>query len=110
MSYTDFVTKNIVAPLSMSSSTFSASAAASTGLLAHAHTDAFGPFWGTATKIGYTGGLITSSEDITKWIAMPLNEVVDPVYGRTVVPASVHRNPSHDDCYGVLPDMEHADA
>ncbi len=62
----------------MSSSAFSASAAASTGLLAS------GPVWETATTLGWPCTL-------TKWIAMLLNEGVDQVYGRTVVPASVHR-------------------
>ncbi|RPD53640.1 beta-lactamase/transpeptidase-like protein [Lentinus tigrinus ALCF2SS1-7] len=97
MSYPEFVTQRILVPLSMSSSTYFPSAAASTGLLAHTHTDTgrrIPPLVGEAEGerfATYASGLITSAKEMTSWLAMLLNEGVDPVSGKTVVPLDVYR-------------------
>ncbi|KAI0752773.1 beta-lactamase/transpeptidase-like protein [Daedaleopsis nitida] len=93
-SYASFVESRIFDPLNMTSSSFSPYKAAKTGRLTQTWTRGSRriPFWfpdDVAELFAGAGGIISSAVDMTKWLATLLNEGVDPVTNRTVVPPSV---------------------
>ncbi len=94
-SYADFVTERIFRPLRMSSTTFWPSEAQRSGKLTERWTKdgRLIPFWFddemTVLK-GGPGGVISSAEDLVKWLAVWLNKGVDPVSGQTIFPESVY--------------------
>ncbi|KAI1795412.1 beta-lactamase/transpeptidase-like protein [Ganoderma leucocontextum] len=94
MPYAEFVAQRLFKPLGMSTSTFSPTAANDSGLLTHTWT-AFGrriPFWFDESiahlKAG-PGGIISSAEDMVRWLSVLLNEGEDPTTNKTVIPKSV---------------------
>ncbi|EJF60227.1 beta-lactamase/transpeptidase-like protein [Dichomitus squalens LYAD-421 SS1] len=93
-SYSDFVERRLFKPLGMTTSTFSPSAANSSGLLTDTWAK-FGrqiPFWFDDSvgelKAG-AGGVISSAQDMVKWLAVLLNEGQHPATNKTVIPKSV---------------------
>ncbi|EJF60228.1 beta-lactamase/transpeptidase-like protein [Dichomitus squalens LYAD-421 SS1] len=93
-SYPDFVEDRLFRPLGMRTSTFSYSVANTSGLLTDSWTG-FGrriPFWLDDSvrefKAG-AGGVISSAQDMVKWLAVLLNEGQDPATNKTVIPKSV---------------------
>ncbi|TFK90155.1 beta-lactamase/transpeptidase-like protein [Polyporus arcularius HHB13444] len=94
-SYADFVTERIFRPLRMSSTTFWPSEAQRSGKLTERWTKdgRLIPFWFddemTVLK-GGPGGVISSAEDLVKWLAVWLNKGVDPLSGQTIFPESVY--------------------
>ncbi|KAI0708815.1 beta-lactamase/transpeptidase-like protein [Cerioporus squamosus] len=94
-SYVDFVAERILNPLGMSSTTFWPSEAQRSGKLTERWTKdgRLIPFWFddgmTILKAG-PGGIISSAEDMVKWLAVWLNKGVDPASGKTVFPESVY--------------------
>ncbi|KAM5537978.1 hypothetical protein V8D89_008454 [Ganoderma adspersum] len=94
MSYQTFVSSRILAPLNMSSTTLSPSKAAQTGRLTQTWTRGVRriPFWFSdevADLFSGAGGIISSAEDMTKWLAVLLNEGVVPMTNTTIIPVSV---------------------
>ncbi|TBU44391.1 beta-lactamase/transpeptidase-like protein [Dichomitus squalens] len=94
MSYQSFASSRIFAPLHMNSTTFSPSKAAKTGRLTQTWTRGVRrvPFWFSdevADLFAGAGGIISSAEDVTKWLAVLLNKGVDPLTTATIIPASV---------------------
>ncbi|GBE87232.1 beta-lactamase/transpeptidase-like protein [Sparassis crispa] len=87
--YTAFASNRIFAPLNMSTTTFWPQEAAPR--LTQSWTN-FGrrvPFWFPDEMVELNagpGGVISSAEDMVKWVATLLNEGVDPVTNRTIVP------------------------
>ncbi|KAI0695190.1 beta-lactamase/transpeptidase-like protein [Cerioporus squamosus] len=91
--YPSFVQSRIFDPLNMSSTTFSPSAAAKTGRLTQTWTRGSRrvPYWfpdEVAELFAGAGGIISSAEDMTKWLAVLLNEGIDPTTNRTIIPSS----------------------
>ncbi|KAI1786346.1 beta-lactamase/transpeptidase-like protein [Ganoderma leucocontextum] len=94
VTYQSFVSSRILAPLNMSSTTFSPSEAAKTGRLTQTWTRGVRriPFWFSnevADLFAGAGGIISSAEDMTNWLAVLLNEGVDPLTNATIIPPSV---------------------
>ena len=93
--YAEFAEERIFKPLDMSSTTFSPSKAQGSGKLSDSWTKDGRriPFWFDddmiALKAG-AGGVISSTEDMVKWLAVWLNEGVDPVSGEQLFPKSVY--------------------
>ncbi|RPD57950.1 beta-lactamase/transpeptidase-like protein [Lentinus tigrinus ALCF2SS1-6] len=90
-SYPSFVQSRIFDPLNMTSSTFSPSAAAQTGRLTQSWTRGSQrvPFWfpdEVAQLFAGAGGIISNADDMTKWLAVLLNEGVDPSTNTTIIP------------------------
>ncbi|CCL99820.1 uncharacterized protein FIBRA_01844 [Fibroporia radiculosa] len=94
MSYMDFATSRLFAPMGMSSTTFWPEEAANSGKLTQTWTK-FGrriPFWFTDEVVDLmagAGGVISSAQDMTKWLSVLLNSGVDPVSNTTILPRSV---------------------
>ncbi|RDX43399.1 beta-lactamase/transpeptidase-like protein [Lentinus brumalis] len=89
--YRSFVESRILNPLNMSSTTFTPSAAAKTGRLTQTWTRGSRrvPFWfpdAVAELFAGAGGIISSAEDMTKWLAVLLNEGTDPTTNATIIP------------------------
>ncbi|KAM5537319.1 hypothetical protein V8D89_009049 [Ganoderma adspersum] len=94
MPYEDFVAQRIFKPIGMSTTTFSPTVANNSGLLTHTWT-LFGrriPFWFDESlahlKAG-AGGIISSADDMVRWLSVLLNEGQDPTTNKTVIPKSV---------------------
>ncbi|KAI0780020.1 beta-lactamase/transpeptidase-like protein [Fomes fomentarius] len=93
--YHQYATEKIFEPLDMSSTTFFPSAAHRSGKLTHSWTRDGRriPYWFddnmAALKAG-PGGIISNAEDMVRWLAVWLNEGVDPVSGQTIFPQSVY--------------------
>ena len=93
--YADFATERIFKPLGMSSTTFWPSEAQSSGKLTERWTKdgRLIPFWFndemTALKAG-PGGIMSSAEDMVKWLVVWLNKGIDPVSERTLFPEEVY--------------------
>ncbi|KAI0629472.1 beta-lactamase/transpeptidase-like protein [Trametes polyzona] len=95
--YSSFVTSRILRPLNMTSSTFSPSEAARTGKVTQTWTRGVRriPYWFSDqvnNLFAGPGGLISSAEDMTKWLATLLNGGVDPATNVTIIPPSVLSN------------------
>ncbi|KAH9935178.1 beta-lactamase/transpeptidase-like protein [Epithele typhae] len=93
-SYPDFVTSRILKPLNMSSTFFSPSTANATGRLTQSWTRGTRriPFVFSeeaSALFAGAGGIITTAEDMVKWVTMLLNGGVDPYTNQTVLPPSV---------------------
>ncbi|PIL26205.1 hypothetical protein GSI_11960 [Ganoderma sinense ZZ0214-1] len=94
MPYADFVAQRIFKPIGMSDTTFSPTIANNSGLLTHTWTP-FGrriPFWfdeSVAHLKAGAGGIISSAEDVVRWLSVLLNEGQDPTTNKTVIPKSV---------------------
>ncbi|KAI0363941.1 beta-lactamase/transpeptidase-like protein [Pilatotrama ljubarskyi] len=94
-SYAAFVTERLFNLLNMSSSTYAPSEAQASGKLTHTWTKHGRriPFWFTEdmTEISAgAGGVISSAEDMVKWLSAWLNEGVDPISGDKVIPHGVY--------------------
>ncbi len=93
--YHQYAAEKIFQPLNMSSTTFLPSVAHRSGKLTHSWTrnGRRVPYWFdddmAALKAG-PGGIISSAEDMVRWLAVWLNEGVDPVSGQTIFPQSVY--------------------
>ncbi|KAI9067465.1 beta-lactamase/transpeptidase-like protein [Trametes sanguinea] len=93
-----FVVSGIFEPLNMSSSSYTPSNASRSGRLTQTWTP-HGvrriPYW-LPDKVNDLfagpGGVISSAEDMTKWLATLLNQGVDPRTNKTIVPASTFAN------------------
>ena len=93
--YHEYATERIFKPLKMSSTTFLPSVARRSGLLTDSWTPDGRriPFWFTDDMVHLkagAGGIISSADDMVKWLAVWLNEGVDPVSGQTIFPRSVY--------------------
>ncbi|CDO69943.1 hypothetical protein BN946_scf184836.g17 [Trametes cinnabarina] len=93
--YADFISRRLFKSLGMSTSTIVPSEA----LASRKVTDTWTkdgrriPFWFTdeSAYLGAgAGGVISSAEDMIKWLAVLLNEGADPRSGETVLPRSVY--------------------
>ena len=78
----------------MSTTTFSPTAANNSGLLTHAWTPLGRriPFWFDESIVDLmagAGGIISSAEDMVRWLSALLNEGQDPTTNKTVIPKSV---------------------
>ncbi|KAI0351246.1 beta-lactamase/transpeptidase-like protein [Trametes cingulata] len=94
-SYASFATERIFKRLNMTASTCSPAEAHASGKLTHTWTKDGRriPFWFTeemAELSAGAGGVISSAEDMVKWLSVWLNEGVDPVSGETVIPHSAY--------------------
>ena len=94
MPFEDFVSQRIFKPIGMSTTTFSPTVANNSELLTHTWTP-FGrriPFWFDESlahlKAG-AGGIISSADDMVRWLSVLLNEGRDPTTNKTVIPKSV---------------------
>ncbi|KAI0669553.1 beta-lactamase/transpeptidase-like protein [Trametes maxima] len=92
-----FVSSRIFEPLNMTSSTYSPTKAAESGRLTQTWTRGVRriPYWFSEEVHGLfagAGGVISDIHDMTKWLAMLLNNGVDPITGRAVLPASIITN------------------
>ncbi|KAI0767877.1 beta-lactamase/transpeptidase-like protein [Irpex lacteus] len=94
-SFEDFVRTRIWDPLNMTSSTYSLTEASKTGRLTEAWAtngrripNVFEQPGASFVAAG-AGGVISSVEDLTKWIGALLNEGVNPITNKTVLPPSV---------------------
>ncbi|KAI0640979.1 beta-lactamase/transpeptidase-like protein [Trametes meyenii] len=91
----DFVAGRLFKPLNMSTTTVWPSVAIASGKLTDTWTKTGRriPFWFTDEisrfKAG-AGGVISSAEDMVKWLATLLNRGVNPVSGETVFPREVY--------------------
>ncbi|THH28090.1 hypothetical protein EUX98_g6096, partial [Antrodiella citrinella] len=89
--YTAFVKERIFLPLRMMSTTFSVQEAERTGRFSHAFTENMRriPFWfeepSAVDIIAGAGGILSTSVDMTKWLAMLLNNGVDPYTNNTII-------------------------
>ncbi|KAI0655708.1 beta-lactamase/transpeptidase-like protein [Cubamyces menziesii] len=93
--YQDFVAERVFKPLNMSTSTLWPSEATSSGLFTDTWTKDGRriPFWFTdeiSQVNAGPGGVISSAEDMVKWLAVLLNHGVHPVSGETIIPRSVY--------------------
>ncbi|TFY56936.1 hypothetical protein EVJ58_g7336 [Rhodofomes roseus] len=92
-SYTDFAAERLFAPMNMTHTTFWPNEAREAGLLTQAWTK-FGrliPFWfdnEVVELMAGAGGIISSAEEMTKWLTVLLNRGVDPASNRTIIPRS----------------------
>ncbi|KAI0645099.1 beta-lactamase/transpeptidase-like protein [Trametes meyenii] len=89
-----FVPPRIFEPLNMTSSTYSPSEAAESGRLTQTWTRGVRriPYWFSEEVHGLfvgAGGAISDIHDMTTWLAMLLNNGVDPVTRRVILPASI---------------------
>ena len=95
MSYADFVEKRIFKRVGMQDTTVWPSIANSSGKLSDAWTKAGRriPFWFDDTAVALNtgaGGVISSAEDMVKWLAVWLNKGVEPLTNKTIFPESVY--------------------
>ncbi|KAI0742466.1 beta-lactamase/transpeptidase-like protein [Daedaleopsis nitida] len=95
MPYHEYATERIFVPLKMASTTFLPSVAQRSGKLTDAWTKAGRriPYWFDDEMVSITagpGGIISSPEDMVKWLAVWLNKGVDPVFNATIFPRSVY--------------------
>ncbi|EPS99303.1 hypothetical protein FOMPIDRAFT_114665 [Fomitopsis schrenkii] len=91
--YTEFASERLFEPMNMSTTTFSPNAAREMGLLTQTWTS-----FGRRIPSGFPddavelmagpGGIISSATDLTKWLAVLLNNGVDPVSNTTIIPSS----------------------
>ncbi|KZT69404.1 beta-lactamase/transpeptidase-like protein [Daedalea quercina L-15889] len=93
-SYIEFATERLLAPMNMSHTTFWSSEAREAGLLTQAWTK-FGrliPFWfddaDVVKLMAGAGGIISSAEEMTKWLTVLLNGGVEPNSNTTIIPPS----------------------
>ncbi|TFY81752.1 hypothetical protein EWM64_g2261, partial [Hericium alpestre] len=92
-SYARFVEERIWTPLNMTSTTYSPSKAAASGKLTQSWIT-FGrriPTWHTDATIDLNqgpGGVISSVEDLEKWVRTLMNGGVDPRTNKTIIPPS----------------------
>ncbi|PCH42876.1 beta-lactamase/transpeptidase-like protein [Wolfiporia cocos MD-104 SS10] len=94
-SYTAFVSSRLFEPLNMTSSTFWPDKAAAHGKLTQSWTRLGRrvPFWFTndvVELVAGAGGVISSVEDLTKWVTVLLSKGVDPDTNKTIVPRSAY--------------------
>jgi len=94
MSYTSFVTERIFRPFNMSSTTFWPEEAARDGKLTQSWEDHGRriPYWFDEDFVrlkAAAGGVISSAEDMVKWLAVFLNKGVNPANNETLIPTSV---------------------
>ncbi|OCH90085.1 beta-lactamase/transpeptidase-like protein [Obba rivulosa] len=92
-SYTSFVTQRIFTPLNMTSTTFWPEEAARNGKLSQSWDDHGRriPYWFDDDLVrlkAAAGGVISSAEDMVKWLAIFLNRGVNPVNNETFIPKS----------------------
>ncbi|KAI0343583.1 beta-lactamase/transpeptidase-like protein [Trametopsis cervina] len=91
LSYHEFVKERIFTPLNMSTSTFLSSEASERGLLTQTW-ERDGrriPFWFTdelSVLNAGAGGVISSAEDLSKWVKMFLHGGVNPATNATILP------------------------
>ncbi|KAH9925622.1 beta-lactamase/transpeptidase-like protein [Epithele typhae] len=95
MSYADFLSTRIFGRLHMNDTTIWLSVAQRSGKLAHSwNKDGRRiPFWfndGSVIFGAGAGGVISSAEDMVKWLAVWLNKGVDPVSNQMLFPESVY--------------------
>ncbi|KAI0776633.1 beta-lactamase/transpeptidase-like protein [Trametes elegans] len=93
--YQDFVREHLFTPLNMSTTTYWPSEALASGKLSDAWTKNGRriPFWFTddiARMNSGPGGVISSAEDMVKWVATWLNGGTNPITGRQVIPQNVY--------------------
>ena len=92
--FADFVHERIFKPVRMSDTTISPSAAARSGKLSDSWTKDGRriPFWFSDVNAGNAGagGVISSAEDMAKWLSVWLNRGVEPLTNVTVFPESVY--------------------
>ncbi|KAH9886942.1 beta-lactamase/transpeptidase-like protein [Cubamyces lactineus] len=93
--YQNFVAQRVFSPLNMTTSTLWPSEAASSGLLTDTWTKDGRriPFWFTddiSQVNAGPGGVVSSAEDMVKWLAVLLNGGVHPTSGKTIIPRSVY--------------------
>ncbi|KAI0945939.1 hypothetical protein AcV7_010047 [Taiwanofungus camphoratus] len=93
-SYPAFAESRLFARMNMSATTFWPSEAARSGRVTQTWTK-FGrrlPYWFTdevADLMAGPGGVISSAEDMTKWLTVLINDGVDPITNETILPRSV---------------------
>lgn len=95
MSYTEFASSRIFAPLNMTTTTFWPDEAGSRLTQRWTKFGRLLPFWFSNDMVELMagpGGVISSAEDMVKWVATIMNEGVDPLKNETVVPASTWSN------------------
>ncbi|EPS99304.1 hypothetical protein FOMPIDRAFT_1164237 [Fomitopsis schrenkii] len=91
--YTGFASERLFGPMNMSTTTFRPDTARKTGLLTQTWTK-FGrrvPFGfpeDVVELVAGPGGIISSAADLTKWLAVLLNNGVDPASNKTIIPRS----------------------
>ncbi|KAI0645138.1 beta-lactamase/transpeptidase-like protein [Trametes meyenii] len=91
----DFVEERLLKPLNMSTTTTWPSRVNASGKLTHTWTKTGRriPFWCTdevSRFMAGAGGVISSAEDMVKWLATLLNQGVDPVSGEVIFPRDVY--------------------
>ncbi|KAH9919588.1 beta-lactamase/transpeptidase-like protein [Fomitopsis serialis] len=91
--YTAFASERLFAPMNMTHTTFWPNEAREAGLLTEAWTK-FGrliPFWfdeEVVELMAGAGGIISSAEEMTKWLTVLLNKGIEPTSNETIVPRS----------------------
>jgi len=91
--YTAFASERLFAPMNMTHTTFWPNEAREVGLLTEAWTK-FGrliPFWfdeEVVELMAGAGGIISSVEEMTKWLTVLLNKGVEPTSNETIIPPS----------------------
>ncbi|KAJ7292878.1 beta-lactamase/transpeptidase-like protein [Mycena rebaudengoi] len=93
LSYRDFVEQRIMQPLGMSSSTLYPDRAFNSGNLTQAWTPSGRriPFFlpeKSADMIAAAGGVMSTAEDMLKWVKLHLNEGIDATTGVSVIPSA----------------------
>ncbi|KAI0669583.1 beta-lactamase/transpeptidase-like protein [Trametes maxima] len=91
----DFVAERLFKPLGMSATTVWPSEAIASGKLTHTWTKTGRriPFWCTdeiSRFMAGAGGVISSAEDMVKWLGTLLNQGVNPASGETIFPRDVY--------------------
>ncbi|KAI5123304.1 hypothetical protein M0805_009325 [Coniferiporia weirii] len=91
--FSEFLRERIFVPLGMNASTISPASAAADGKLSQSWASSGRriPFWlpeESMPTIGGAGAIISSIRDMTKWLAVLLNEGVDPLSNKTIIPKS----------------------
>ncbi|EMD35204.1 hypothetical protein CERSUDRAFT_116672 [Gelatoporia subvermispora B] len=95
MTYPEFAAERIFTPLNMTSTTFWPEEAALDGKLTQSWEDHGRriPYWFTDDFVkikAAPGGIISSVEDMVKWLAVLLHEGVDPATNQTLIPKSIY--------------------